>query len=303
MDGEEAEPFEILGPHVLKHEKCIVVRAFLPRATQAWVRRIDKRQKRMMTKIHPAGLYQSVFEETVKVFPYKIGFQDNTGYSEEGYDPYAFATEISDYDLYLIGQGAHFHSYEKFGARLLRFKGIEGVHFAVWAPHAKSVSVVGNFNHWRPGSHPMSRIHFSGVWGLFVPGLKEGEVYKFAIRSAVDDQLYLKADPYAFQAELRPHTASVVVSLEHYPWKDQDWLAKRRNWNYLDSPISIYEVHLGSWRRDEKTGWGFLNYRELAHQLVDYVKKMGYTHIELLPVMEHPLDASWGYQVINLNPA
>ncbi len=293
----EDEPFEILGPHVFPDDKMLVIHAFLPRAKKAWIRHRGK--KTDMDRIHAEGLYRAVFPDETEIFPYQIGFEDQAGYSSEFEDPYAFKTEISDYDLYLLGQGTHFESYEKFGAKPVEFHGVAGIHFAVWAPNAYSVSVVGNFNHWYRGAHPMMRIHFSGVWGLFVPGLKEGEVYKFAIRSKSDDQIYVKADPYAFQAELRPHTASVVASLKRYRWKDQRWLKRRRETDPLKKPISVYEVHLGSWKRDDKREKGFLSYKELAHQMVEYVQDMGYTHIELLPVMEHPLDESWGYQVVN----
>ncbi|MDA9101385.1 1,4-alpha-glucan branching enzyme, partial [Omnitrophica bacterium] len=297
---DEAEPYDTLGPHFFKDGNILVIRAFLPRAESAWVRVLGKAgRKEPMTKIHPSGLYQALFENRTAVFPYKIGFQESTGYTEEREDPYAFSTEISGLDLYLIGEGTHFHSYEKFGARVCRFQKTQGVHFAVWAPNAKSVSVTGNFNHWRPGAHPMQRIHFSGVWGLFVPGLKEGEVYKFAIKSGCDNQIRFKTDPYAFQAEMRPNSAAVVSSL-NYKWRDKKWLEHRKNSNYLSAPMSIYEVHLGSWRRKkEGDQWVFMNYRELAHELVDHCNEVGYTHIELLPIMEHPLDQSWGYQVVN----
>ncbi|HXV27692.1 MAG TPA: 1,4-alpha-glucan branching protein GlgB [bacterium] len=297
---EEDEPFEILGPHFVKSESCLIIRAFLPRAEEAWIKMPGRPNPvRSMEKIHPNGLFRAVVEDESEIFPYVVGFRDQTGYTQETEDPYAFSPSITDYDLFLVGEGSHFKSYEKFGARSMTHKGVPGVQFAVWSPHAKSVSVVGNFNHWNPGVHPMSRVHFSGVWALFVPRLGEGEVYKFAIKSNVDGQIRVKTDPYAFQAELRPHTASVVSTLENYEWQDQHWIEKRRSSDPLRSPFSIYEVHLGSWARDEKKGWGFLNYRDLAHELVEYVKEVGYTHIELLPVMEHPLDESWGYQVVN----
>ncbi|MDD5670416.1 MAG: 1,4-alpha-glucan branching protein GlgB, partial [Candidatus Omnitrophica bacterium] len=292
--------FKILGPHVFKEERCVVVRAFLPRATQAWIRLSKKKSVRTpMRKIHPNGLFQAVFERTSKINPYKLGFFDETGFEQESEDPYAFPPEVSDFDLYLIGEGTHYHSYEKLGARPMLLKGVSGVYFVVWSPNAKSVSVVGNFNHWMTGTHPMAKIRYSGVWGLFIPGLTEGEVYKYAIKSEVDGQIRLKTDPYAFSAELRPNSASVVARLDAYAWQDQMWMESRMQKDLFESPVSIYEVHLGSWKRDGQKNWGFLNYRDLAYELVEYVKFMGYTHIELMPVMEHPLDESWGYQVIN----
>ncbi|MBI4368220.1 MAG: 1,4-alpha-glucan branching protein GlgB [Candidatus Omnitrophica bacterium] len=296
----EDRPFEILGPHFLKTEKHLSINAFLPRAQEAWLIPTDAEanlKKIPMRRIHPNGFFQAIFKGS-RVFRYTLGFKDGSGYVSEAEDPYTFKTEITDYDLYLISEGNHFKSYEKFGAHLKTFNEISGVHFAVWAPNAKSVSVVGNFNHWYAGAHPMTRIGDSGVWGLFIPGLQEGEVYKYAIKSHADGEVRIKADPYAFRAELRPRTASVVAKLDRYEWHDSDWLAKRAKHNSLDAPISVYEVHLGSWKRTGPDGAGFLSYRELAHDLVNYVQSMGYTHIELLPVMEHPFDQSWGYQVL-----
>jgi 1,4-alpha-glucan branching enzyme len=253
-----------------------------------------------MEKIHPGGFFQAVFEKADGIFPYRIGTCDETGFLSEASDPYAFfPDQLSDYDLYLIGEGTHHRSYEKFGSHLATLKGVRGVFFTVWAPNAKSISVVGNFNHWVPGTHPMTRLPTSNVWGLFIPGLEEGEVYKYAIRSSADDQVRLKTDPYAFGTELRPGSASVVTRLDTFSWADEAWTTQRRGKDLFRSPVSIYEVHLGSWKREEKNGWGFLNYRDLAHQIVEYVQFMGYTHIELMPVMEHPLDESWGYQVIS----
>ncbi|MCX6164763.1 MAG: 1,4-alpha-glucan branching protein GlgB [Ignavibacteriae bacterium] len=211
---------------------------------------------------------------------------------------------ISDFDLYLLSEGNHYRIYEKLGAKVKTIDGVKGVRFAVWAPNAKNVNVVGNFNYWNAESHPMENVMSSGVWALFVPGLKEGETYKYAIKSKHNNDVHLKADPFAFQSEIRPRTASVVNSLENYQWKDKEWLAKREQLNFQKSPFSIYEVHLGSWKRDYKNenfpnDAGYKSYKQIAYELVDYVKQMGYTHIELLPIMEHPLDESWGYQVVS----
>ncbi len=298
VNFEEPEPFDVLGQHVYRDENCSVIRAFLPRADVAWISFGGKKQTRQtMTCLNDSGLYQTVIENQVEDLDYKVGYRDETGYEFESEDPYAFLTEISDYDLYLIGQGTHFGSFEKFGARVCEFNGVWGVHFAVWSPNAKAISVVGDFNFWRSGSHPMTRVHFSGVWGLFVPGLKTGMNYKFSIKTAHGD-VRLKSDPYAFASELRPQTASIVADLNRFKWSDGAWLKARAKNDIWHAPVSIYELHLGSWRRDEQLELGFLNYKDLAHQLVKHVKDMGYTHIELLPVMEHPLDESWGYQVV-----
>ncbi len=298
---EEGNPFGILGPHPATAGRGVIIRAFLPRAWEAWVRVLGENEERKpMKKIHPGGFFQTVFEKADGIFPYKIGTYDETGFLNEASDPYAFFPDwLSDYDLHLIGEGNYHRSYEKFGSHLSTSKGVRGVFFTVWAPNAKSISIVGNFNHWIPGTHPMTRLPTSSVWGLFIPGLEEGEIYKYAIRSSADGQVRLKTDPYAFGTELRPGSASVVTHLDTFSWSDEAWMTRRKEKDLFRSPVSIYEVHLGSWKREEKNGWGFLNYRDLAHQLVEYVRFMGYTHIELMPVMEHPLDESWGYQVIS----
>ena len=204
---------------------------------------------------------------------------------------------ISEMDLYLFGQGTHYEIYEKLGAHPMTLDGKRGVYFAVWAPHAASVSLVGDFNNWEPESHPMTLLETSGIYEIFVPGLKEGNLYKFAIVTQTGKLLF-KADPYARSAEFRPGTASAVASDTPYKWSDSAWLQKRRTTNPREAAMSIYEVHLGSWRkkdREEKNG--FYTYREAAVELAEYVKDMGYTHVELMGIAEHPFDGSWGYQV------
>lgn len=204
---------------------------------------------------------------------------------------------ISEMDRYLFGQGTHYEIYEKLGAHPMTLDGKRGVYFAVWAPHAASVSLVGDFNNWDPESHPMTLLETSGIYEIFVPGLKEGNLYKFAIVTQTGKLLF-KADPYARSAEFRPGTASAVASDAPYKWSDSAWLQKRRTTNPREAAMSIYEVHLGSWRkkdREEKNG--FYTYREAAVELAEYVKDMGYTHVELMGIAEHPFDGSWGYQV------
>lgn len=212
---------------------------------------------------------------------------------------------LSDTDLYLLNEGTHFKSYEKLGARVKTFKKKKGVQFVVWAPEAKGVSVVGEFNDWKPGINKMDKSGKSGYWQTFIEGLKEGDMYKYAVKSR-NDNVVFKSDPYAFKTEHRPGNASIVFSsLDKYKWNDSEWIKERKKLSsvknsYKNIPVSIYEVHLGSWKKDHsKNEWGYKNYRELAHELADYVKENNYTHIELLPVMEHPLDISWGYQVVN----
>lgn len=208
------------------------------------------------------------------------------------------ANWLSDFDKYLIGEGTHERAYEKFGAHLISVADRQGVAFAVWAPNAREVSVIGDFNDWRNTAHPMYSSD-SGIWTLFIPDLTEFTVYKYHI-TAQDGQGFDKADPYGFAMEERPRTGSVVADLDRYSWGDGDWLAERAARQSLNSPISIYEVHLGSWRKiaDEQWGTRYLTYREFAEALIPYVLEMGYTHIELMPIAEYPLDASWGYQVL-----
>ncbi|MCL1981232.1 MAG: 1,4-alpha-glucan branching protein GlgB [Proteobacteria bacterium] len=205
---------------------------------------------------------------------------------------------LSHYDRYLISEGTHERAYLKLGAHLVLHGENQGVVFAVWAPNAHQVEVIGDFNDWSSGQHPMHSSD-AGIWSLFIPGLGEHTVYKYRITTQTGERLD-KADPVGFAMEERPRTGSVVVDLDRYAWRDQEWIASRARRQALDSPISIYEVHLGSWRRIPDTNWGqrYLTYRELAAELIPYVKKMGYTHIELLPIAEYPFDGSWGYQVL-----
>ena len=207
-------------------------------------------------------------------------------------------TILTDYDLYLFGEGNHLRQYEKLGAHRTEIDGLQGVHFAVWAPNAKRVSVIGDFNRWDAGAHPMENLGDSGIWVLFIPGIAEGVPYKYEIRSKINKYTVQKSDPFGFCFELRPKSASVVCSIEGYAWDDASWMEERSRKDPLGAPLSIYEVHAGSWMRVPEEHDRWLTYRELAQKLIPYVQELGYTHIELLPVNEHPLDASWGYQAI-----
>ena len=205
---------------------------------------------------------------------------------------------FTDHDIYLFKEGNHFKLFDKLGSHALTIEGKEGTYFALWAPNAEKVTVIGNFNGWNKESHQlMPRWDKSGIWEGFIPGIKKGDIYKYHIMSRHNNYMVDKGDPYAFLWERAPKTASVVWDLE-YTWDDGDWMAKRHKFNALNAPLSIYEVHLGSWRRVPEEGNRYLNYRELAHYLAEYVKDMGFTHIELLPVMEHPFYGSWGYQSV-----
>ena len=302
VEGRDENPFELLGPHevVDSGRRALAVRAFLPHSSQAWV--VDpahQEHARPMRRIHPAGLFEAIcpVEEGKNGKPnYLLRVSEGDGKKVTMHDPYAFPQLLTDYDLHLLNEGRHWQSYNKLGAQLRTINGVEGVNFAVWAPNATSVSVVGDFNSWDGRRHPMRKHIPSGFWELFIPGLGEGALYKFQIRHF--DRVFEKSDPYGFAAEVPPRTASKVADLSRYQWQDHAWLAKRRDTDWLHQPLSFYEVHLGSWRRpgDDPSRW--MTYRELAHQLVEYVKEMGYTHLELLPVAEHPLSASWGYQTV-----
>lgn len=208
------------------------------------------------------------------------------------------STFLTDYDLYLLGEGTHYRLYDKLGAHVIEQDGVRGTHFAVWAPNAREVSLIGDFNGWRPGVHWLDSRGVSGIWTTFLPNATGGTLYKYAITSQYNNYRADKADPLGFAAEIRPQTASKVWDLSRYQWNDREWMAKRGKANALDAPISVYEVHLGSWRRIHDEGYRWLTYRELAQQLADYVVEMGFTHVEFLPISEHPFDGSWGYQTV-----
>jgi len=205
---------------------------------------------------------------------------------------------LTEFDVHLFSEGSHYRLYDKLGAHVIEQDGQLGTHFAVWAPSAAQISVVGDFNHWRAGANPLEQVAQSGLWTGFVTGVKEGEAYKYHVTPNNGMQPSERSDPFGFYAEVRPKTASLVCDLDKYKWKDQAWMEKRKKRNSLDAPISVYEVHLGSWMRVPEEGDRWLTYRELAVKLTDYVKKMGFTHVEFLPIGEHPLDVSWGYQPI-----
>jgi 1,4-alpha-glucan branching enzyme len=301
VEGKHENPFELLGPHVVdvSGQRAMAVRAFLPHSAQAWVVHPTHEAKQPMRRIHPAGLFEAICPlppgETAPHYLIRA--------AEEGgqkvtmmHDPYSFPHLLTDFDFHLLNEGRHWQCYNKMGAQLRTVDGVEGVNFAVWAPNATSVSIVGDFNGWDGRRHPMRKHIPSGFWELFVPGLCEGTLYKYQIRH--HGWTFEKADPFGFGAEVPPRTASKVIDLSRYHWHDNAWMTKRRETNWLEKPLSFYEVHLGSWRRpgDDPSRW--LSYRELAHQLVEYCKEVGYTHIELMPVAEHPLSASWGYQIV-----
>jgi 1,4-alpha-glucan branching enzyme len=299
------DPFAVLGAHIIKAggkesvaggKECVAVRAFLPEAVEANVVDVATGQLHPMKKLHKDGFFEAIVKNRAEVFPYRVRKTDGSGKLDEFVDPYSFMPVLTDFDLYLMAEGTHHHQYEKLGAHEMTVEGVDGVLFAVWAPNAIRVSVVGDFNEWDGRRHMMRVRGSTGVWELFLPGLCQGTIYKFEVKSRYKGYLGEKADPYAFYSELRPKSASVVWNLDNYRWSDETWMKERSGKNWFDSPVSIYEVHLGSWRRVPEEEGRWLTYRELADTLVPYVKEMGYTHVELLPVTEHPLDESWGYQ-------
>jgi len=300
VNANHWDPFQVLGNHIILKEriKAVAVRAFLPEAEETWVVETKTKKSFPMQKIHKAGFFEVIITEKKDIFPYRIRIKSYDGAISEFYDPYAFLPVLTDFDLHLIGEGSHYKTYEKLGTHIMEINGIKGVHFAVWAPNARRVSVIGDFNRWDGRRHPMRILSASGIWEIFIPGLNEGELYKYEIKSRHKKQIFEKADPYAFYSEIRPKSASIIHDINKYQWNDTEWMKMRSKKNWLESPVSIYEVHLGSWMRVPEENNRYLTYRELAERLIRYAKKMGYTHLQLLPVTEHPLDASWGYQTI-----
>jgi 1,4-alpha-glucan branching enzyme len=307
--GRLSDPFELLGPHGSgpAGSRSLCVRLFRPGTVEAGVIWTETGEHYAAKQIHPAGLFEAEIPagiahtregENVPPTSYKLRIRFPLGTVVETFDPYAFPPLLTDYDLYLSGEGTHYQKYEKLGAHVRELAGVRGVHFGVWAPNARRVSVVGDFNSWDGRIHPMRSRGASGIWEIFLPGLDEGALYKFEILPRAGNSLGLKSDPYGFAAELRPNNASVVYDIDHYHWNDAAWLEARTARDWLHAPMSIYEVHAGAWRRKPEGGNRWVTYRELAEELIPYVKRMGYTHIELMPIMEHPLDASWGYQTV-----
>jgi 1,4-alpha-glucan branching enzyme len=299
------DPSRILGPHWIDQggKPRLAIRAFRPGAVEASVVWSTSLKAHHAKQIDPAGLFEVILPadlsglragEPVPPTAYRLRYKFPGG-ATESYDAYAFPPILTDYDLHLLGEGTHYLNYEKEGAHVRDISGIRGVHFCVWAPNAKRVSVVGDFNSW-DGRVAAMRSRNNGIWEIFIPGLDEGAVYKFEVLSGPAGQLVLKSDPYGFYSEFRPKNASVVFNIDRYAWSDSAWLEARASRDWLHAPMSIYEVHAGSWRKNKEGKW--LTYRELAAELIPYLKRMNYTHVEFMPLMEHPLDASWGYQTL-----
>jgi len=297
--GTFDDPFAILGPHrdASSGRPAIVIRTFQPPASAVDV--VTRDQVVPMTRVRRDGLFEAMVatNQPPHELQYRLRILEGDRVREI-VDPYRYGQVISDFDLHLFGEGTHYRAWEKLGSHCLTIDGVQGVHFAVWAPNAQRVSVVGDFNRWDGRAHVMRHLVPSGVWEIFVPGLRDGDCYKYEIRTHAG-HLLEKADPYGRRFEVPPNTASIIWTDGQYAWDDGNWMRDRAaagGWH--ERPMSIYEVHLGSWRRVPAENNRYLTYRELADQLVPYVREMGFTHIELMPVMEHPFSGSWGYQVI-----
>lgn len=297
VEARHGDPFAVLGPHEV--EGGIVIRAFVPGAMRlevveqaggAAIGTLDQR--------HPAGFFEGVLKGRPSWLAYRFRATSHEGVVWECEDPYRFGPVLGPLDDHLMLEGTHRRLWEKLGAHLIEHEGVKGVHFAVWAPNAERVAVVGPFNDWDGRRHPMRRRLDAGVFELFLPGVTEDALYKYEIRGVDGNLLPLKADPVGFAAELRPGTASKVARIDDLTWQDAEWMARRAELHSVRAPISVYEVHLGSWARGEDN-W-FLSYDELGDRLIPYALDMGFTHLELLPITEHPFDGSWGYQPLGL---
>ncbi|HEY6361683.1 MAG TPA: 1,4-alpha-glucan branching protein GlgB [Vicinamibacterales bacterium] len=298
--GTSDDPFATLGRHetTVNGRPALVIRTMQPAASGADL--VTDAGVISMARRRPEGLFEAVVPldgRDPQAFAYRFRVHESGG-AREVIDPYQFGQVLSDFDLHLLSEGTHYRAWDKLGARRIAVGPVSGVHFAVWAPNAQRVSVIGDFNRWDGRTHVMRRLAPSGIWEIFIPDLTDGVCYKFEIRTPAG-HLLQKADPYARCFEVPPNSASVVWTDAGFEWSDHDWIRDRESLGgWHDRPKAVYEVHLGSWRRVPEEGHRYLSYRELAHTLVPYVREMGFTHIELMPVMEHPFSGSWGYQVI-----
>ncbi len=297
LHGAHADPFRVLGPHRAGDD--LVIRVFRPEAKQVEVVATNDHGRAFAAeRLHVEGLYQATVPNEPREFPYCVKVTAFDGSEQTFRDPYAYGPIMGEVDLHLFAEGNHKRLYDKFGAHLREIGGERGVYFAVWAPNAARVSVVGDFNFWDGRVHPMRKLLPIGVWEIFIPGVTEGVHYKYELKTQTG-ALLLKSDPFGFFSQHGKQTSSMVFDLERFQWSDGEWMAQRATKRMHCQPLSIYEVHLGSWRRKAEEGNRSLSYIEFAQSLLPYVLEMGFTHIELLPIAEHPFEGSWGYQVTN----
>jgi len=297
VEASCSEPHRLLGMHVLPRGRGLVVRAFLADTKACQIVSLEDETVRFpMKRLHPDGVFEAQLPDHKQPFGYRLRAERNNGEIHQFHDPYCFLPSLGEQDLYLFNEGNEHFIYRKLGAHPHLMGEVPGVAFAVWAPGARRLSVVGDFNRWDGRYHPMRTLGSSGVWELFIPGLGEGHPYKFEI-VGTDGGIRLKSDPFAIRYEPPPHNASIVASVDSFEWGDADWMTRRQTRCWKEEPISIYEVHPGSWKRKVEDGTRPLNYRELAVELGDYVLEHGFTHVEFMPLAEHPFDGSWGYQV------
>ncbi|MCW8929285.1 MAG: 1,4-alpha-glucan branching protein GlgB [Gammaproteobacteria bacterium] len=289
IEAKHHDPFKVLG----LDEKNKLIRLFLPYAEDVFLL-TSENKKEPVKRLPDSDFFEWQGDISQLDSHFQLSWTDKSGYEHNGYYPYTFEPQISDFDLHLFTEGKLLQCYNVLGSHAIEVDGIKGTLFSTWAPNAERVSVIADFNQWDGRTHPMRARGGSGVWELFIPGIEAGSVYKYEILNRNTGELLEKIDPYSNQYEYRPATASITTDKDDFQWQDNDWLATRKEDNWQHSPMSVYELHLGSWQRSDKGQ--FLNYRELAHRLVDYIKPLGFTHIELLPITEHPLDGSWGYQ-------
>jgi 1,4-alpha-glucan branching enzyme len=297
IEARHGDPFKILG--VREFQGSWFGRVWRPQAAEVTlVDAHDSTRRFPLARVHDSGFFESVLRGVDQPFDYRLEFKSHEGVTWVEQDPYSFGPVLGEMDIYLFNEGTHYEVYKKLGAHLMEIAGVCGTHFAVWAPNAQRVSVVGDFNQWDGRIHPMRKMVPAGIWEIFLPEVGEGTHYKFEIRGPQGD-VFLKTDPFAFFAQHGTSTGCMVFDLNRYAWDDAEWMKARAERDPYNSPMSIYEVHLGSWQRVAEDGNRYLSYLELADRLIPYAKEMGFTHIELLPVMEHPFDGSWGYQVVN----
>ncbi len=293
---QHRNPHQFLGMHPLGDGAGVVVRALIPDAASVEAVPVHEkdRPRIKLQRLHDSGLFEGSVKGSNRVFAYDLLVTDYKGQVRRSRDAYSFLPSLGEMDLYLFGQGNERRIYDKLGAHLRTVDGVAGTSFAVWAPNGQRVSVIGNFNNWDGRYHTMRSLGPSGVWELFVPNVGQGSLYKFEIRD-LRGNIVVKTDPYGAFFELAPKTAAIVWDNRQFKWNDDEWMERRKRWNALHAPMSVYEVHLGSWRK--KSHFESLSYREVAGPLVDYVRKMNFTHVEFLPAAEHAYYPSWGYQV------